>query len=153
MAEFKVIETQDELDRIVGDRVQREKDKAKKVEESLKSEIETLQATLKENETKVSEYDKLVNSHKDEVAQLTGQIKSLQLQEIKHRIAHENGLPYELADRLTGDTEELLRKDAEALKGFVTPQKVMPLASTEQPADDPKEAAWKQTVKELTQKI
>ena len=37
------------------------------------------------------------------------------------------GLPYEMASRLKGDTEEALREDAEALKGLMG-NKTAPLA-------------------------
>ena len=159
MAEFKTIETQEQLDHILGERLGKEKDKWRKAEESLTTEIETLKKTITEyesqirtNATQIAEIDEMKNSHKDEVAKLTGRIKELELQETKRKIAHDNGLPYELADRLTGDDGEALTKDAEALKGFIAPVKVMPLATTEKEPESGLDAAWKQTVQSLTQK-
>jgi hypothetical protein len=41
------------------------------------------------------------------------------------------GLPYELAERLAGETEEELMADAKTLTGFVKPQTAPPLRTTE----------------------
>ena len=42
---------------------------------------------------------------------------------IVHAIAHEKGLPYELAERLSGETEQDIAADAEKLAQFVGSQK------------------------------
>lgn len=119
MADFKIIETQEELDRIIGERLDREKAKASKNEETLRGEIESLQKSLAERETSLADLTEKQNGHADEVAKLTSEIAGYRLKAIKHQIAHENGLPYELAERLTGDDEETLRADAETLKGLI----------------------------------
>lgn len=119
MAEFKTIETQEELDRIIGERLERERSKASKNEETYKSEIETLKKSLTEKETVLADLTEKQNGHADEVAKLNSEIAGYKLRAIKHQVAHENGLPYELAERLTGETEELLRADAETLKGLI----------------------------------
>ena len=61
------------------------------------------------------------------------------------RIAHEVGIPYELAGRLTGENEEALRKDAEGLIKIMGSQthKAPPLKNTEPPVADTKTAAFK----------
>ena len=43
------------------------------------------------------------------------QIDTLKISALRTKIAYEAGLPPELADRLTGDTEDDIRKDAELL--------------------------------------
>lgn len=35
------------------------------------------------------------------------------------RIAHENGIPFELADKLSGSDEEAIKKDAETMAKFL----------------------------------
>ena len=148
MADFRTIETQEELDRIIGERLEREKSKAEKATESLKTEIESLKKTLSESESKVKTLTETQNGHADEVAKLTSEIASYKLKAIKHEIAHQNGLPYELADRLTGDTEELLRADAETLKGLIntnkTPSAPPPVFRSEkEPGDERREELLK----------
>ena len=56
------------------------------------------------------------------------------------RIALEFGLPYGLASRLSGETEEAIRADAKALAamlgGSTSPSAPPPLADTEAPAEE-----------------
>lgn len=47
---------------------------------------------------------------------LRAQVKTHATAAVKSRIAREFDLPFELANRLTGDSEEEIRKDAESLK-------------------------------------
>lgn len=151
MAEFKVIETQEELDRIIGDRLEREKAKATKNEESFKAEIESLKKTISDSQATITDLTEKQNGHADEVANLTKQIASYKIREIKHQIAHQNGLPYELAERLTGDTEEELTKDAETLKGLMGASKPVetPKYTPETPPADDKTQDLKQVLEKL----
>jgi hypothetical protein len=76
------------------------------------------------------------------IAELTGKVSTYELSSLKARIAHEVGLPYDLANRLTGADEKELRTDAESLSKLVSvPSKpgVPPLKSTEPASgkDDP----------------
>ena len=151
MAEFKTIETQEELDRIITERLEREKAKATKNEESYKTEIESLKKTLSENQATITELTDKQNGHADQVAELNKQIASDKIREIKHQIAHQNGLPYELAERLTGETEEDLTKDAETLKGLMgasKPQEI-PKYNPETPPADDKTQDLKQVLEKL----
>lgn len=59
-------------------------------------------------------------------------IKALEAENLRIRIGARNGLPDELIDRLKGDTEEEILKDAEKLLGLVTGKKP--------PTQRPKEA-------------
>jgi hypothetical protein len=56
---------------------------------------------------------------KDQHAQVLVESAKTKLESVRLKLAVENGLPLELADRLTGDTEEALKADAEVLKKFV----------------------------------
>jgi hypothetical protein len=58
------------------------------------------------------------------------------------RIAHETGLPYELAERLSGTTEEDIRKDAETLAQFTSQAPATPSFSSEPPVGDSTNAAF-----------
>ena len=50
---------------------------------------------------------------------------------MKNRIAYENKLPLELANRLIGETEDELKADAEQLASLVRPSAAPPLKSTD----------------------
>ena len=106
--------------------------------------INELERTLKETSEKLGGFDK-------EIADRDAKIKSYETEILKQKIARENGLPYKLYNRLTGETEEELTKDAKALaeifKASSTP---VPLANPEAPiSTDNKDASYKQMLKQL----
>lgn len=130
MPEFKPIETQEALDAIIKDRIERAKksaadETAKKYEGYLSpddvkkhtDQITALTDKLKESETKI--------------ADLTAKNSAYEIASVKTKIAHEVGLPYELADRLSGTTEEEIRKDADALSKFAMHPQATPSFSAE----------------------
>ncbi len=153
MAEFKIIETQEELDRIVGERAIREKEKFAKVEENYKKQIAEFEKTLAERDTMISELSETQNSHNDEVAKLTAEVAGLKLNDLKHRIANEYSLPYELAGRLTGDDEDSLKKDAENLKRYIGAQRTAPpLATAEVEPEDTKKSDFRELAKKIAER-
>lgn len=103
-----------------------------------------LEAALKANSEKLAGYDK-------EIATRDERIKGYETGLLKQKIARENGLPYKLYDRLTGETEEELTKDAKALAEiFKSNSTPVPLANPETPINtDSKTASYKQMLKEL----
>lgn len=120
MAEgFKTIETQEELNAIIGERLKRSETKHAEETADLRKEIETLKADkdalskkMQEESTKYAEYDK-------NLTELQGKVKKYETDSVKTRIAKEVGIPAELFDRLRGETEEELKKDAESLKALL----------------------------------
>ena len=106
--------TQADVDKIVGDRLQRERSKYSDYE------------ALKE---KADKYDEVVESEKTELQKVTERAEALQteldsmkkaeaIREIKTKVATETGIPAHL---LTGETEEVCREQAEAIKAFAKP--------------------------------
>lgn len=106
--------TQADVDKIVGDRLQRERSKYSDYE------------ALKE---KADKYDEVVESEKTELqkamekaealeAELSSMKKAEAIREIKTKVATETGIPAHL---LTGETEEACREQAEAIKAFAKP--------------------------------
>lgn len=85
------------------------------------------------------------------VAELNGKVGSYELASLKARVAHEKGIPYELATRLTGDNEEALAADAESLSKLIsttTKPAAPPLKSTE-PTGNGKDSAYKALLNNL----
>ena len=108
MSEFKVIETQEEFDNAVKDRIARAQ---KTVEEKYKD-----YDSLKQKNT---DYESEIATYKTDKATLENEKKSLQdeldkakVTAIKYKVAVETGIPINLADRLQGNTEEEITKDA-----------------------------------------
>ncbi len=115
MADFKPIETQEAFDAAVAD---------------VKKQYEGWLSPEDYN-AKTSDLAKQLEANKTTIADLTAKAKAYESGALKMRIAHENGIPYELAGKLSGDTEEEIKKDAETLAKFVKNQQPQPLANTE----------------------
>lgn len=92
---------------------------------NLKDTVTTLENSLKEFE-----------GYEDKLAEKDNKIKEYELKNLKYRIANENGIPLELASKLSGETEEDLKKDAETLSSFITKKQTLPLRTTEPQVDD-----------------
>lgn len=88
-----------------------------------------------------------------QVAELNGKIKAFETAALKSRIAHEAGLPYDLAGRLNGDTEEAIKADAEKLSALFKKSKPSePLKDTEPQGVGGEDAAYKQLLREINDK-
>lgn len=126
MADFKPITTQEEFDAAIGDRIKREResmakkygdyDDLKKRIAEQETQIGDLTKERDDNAKKYAGYDKTV-------ADLQAQVKGYETSSVKMRIAHENGIPYDMAARLSGETEEDIRKDAAVMARFVNKDK------------------------------
>ena len=139
MAEvFTPITTQEQFDSVMKDRLERERSSVtKKYEgytsptdvEQIKKDYDTQISTLsKDAETKAKKYE----DYDKQLADRDSKIKSYETASVKTRIAHETGLPYEMANRLSGEAEEDIRKDAEALVKLIGNNKPKaPLADPE----------------------
>ena len=123
MSDFKPIETQEQLDALIGDRIAKAKRKAAEEYadyEDIKKrlgEYESQIATLSEQ---IKVKDEAIGSHDAIVAELNSKVQSYATAAAKMKIAHEFGLPYEFATRIKGETEEDMRADAKALSKFIS---------------------------------
>ena len=152
MSEFKTIETQEELDNIVKERLRREREKFGDYDDLKKrvSELKTENGTLK---TSIEETKKTITESEAQITDLQGKVTNYETASLRTRIALQNGLPYELADRLQGADEEELKADAERLAGFMRPATPpAPLRDTEPPMGDDKTMQMKQMLRELQPK-
>jgi predicted nuclease with TOPRIM domain len=142
--EFKVIETQEQLDAILKERLTRQEESINKKYadyEQLKKKVGELESanqklgqSATESASKLTEYEK-------QIAEKDLKIKGYEANSVKNRIALEVGLPFEMASRLKGETEEEIRKDAELLfKAIGASKPVAPLANPEVPTDGKNQA-------------
>ena len=142
--EFKVIETQEQLDAILKERLTRQEESINKKYadyEQLKKKVGELESanqklgqSATESASKLTEYEK-------QIAEKDLKIKGYEANSVKNRIALEVGLPFEMASRLKGETEEEIRKDAELLfKAIGASKPVAPLANPEVPTDGENQA-------------
>lgn len=116
---FKVIETQEQLDNVLGERLKRERETVKKEFEGYLSpgEIEKKYAGYLSPEKEKEKYAGYISA--EEAAKKDEKIQEYESFSVKTRIAHETGLPYEFVGRLSGATEEEIRKDAESLAKLI----------------------------------
>ena len=100
--------------------------------DDIKIENKTLKDTVTTLENSLKEFE----GYEDKLTEKDNKIKEYELKNLKYRIANENGIPLELASKLTGETEEDLKKDAETLSSFITKKQTLPLRTTEPQVDD-----------------
>lgn len=137
--EFKVIETQEDFDKAIQKRLQRaEREAADKYSDYLAPDkVDELKKSYDEKLKKAEEDLKVANEkiagHDQIVADLTTRATTAESSLLKSRVAHEAGVPYELAGRLVGNTEEELKADAEKLAPFLTTKSAPPLRTTDMP--------------------
>lgn len=147
----KAITTQEELDAIISDRLKR---KEKQIEEkyadynSLKEKSEKYDTDIEALKTKLSEANNSASTANATIAELTNKVKGYERDSEKMKIAHECGIPYELAGRLTGDDEQALREDALKIKGLLGGG-APPLRSGENGGASGIDAAYKTLAKNL----
>lgn len=154
------IETQEQMDGLFKDRLNRAEEKHRKEleevkasfadydslkanAESAKGEIEALKGQLIEANEKVSGFDSTL-AEKDKI------IKGYEVESLKTKVAAEMGLTFEARSFLSGDTEDAIRESAETLKALIGKQHTAPMASHEPSgANNDNRAAYAQLANSL----
>ena len=149
---FKAIETQEELDRIITDRLSRQKEgfdkqlgefeQLKTAKADLESQVGTLQSTIEQSKVGQEDYTK-------QISDLTSKVAGYETANLRTRIALQNGLPYDLADRLVGDDEESIKADAERLSSFVAKKQPTPPLKDLENNDVSSDGAYRKLVEGL----
>lgn len=114
--------------------------------DALKNEKEQLEQQLQQLNDKLTVQEKELRG----VEELQSKLKTYELENLKIKIANQAGIPLDLAGRLSGETEEEIKADAEKLAGLITTQKPkLPLKPTEPQNVDPKEKAYEKLLENL----
>ncbi len=159
MAEFKVINTQEEFDERIKERIERAEKKAtekaadafkgwaspddmKALQEKHKGEIEKLNAAHAEELKKYEGYDA-------KFAEYENEIKGLKTSALKAKIANEMKLPMDAVEFLQGDDEKTISESATKLSKLATPHGVGMVRNTEQAASNKKDDAFKKMLAQL----
>jgi TolA-binding protein len=122
MGEFVPINSQEELDKVLASRLQRERDTVTK---SFQTQIEERDQKITGFESTIADLNKQIetlNGQTGRVAELEAKVREYETASVKTRIARETGLPAELADRLSGADEAAMRADAENLAKLLKSQ-------------------------------
>lgn len=138
MSEFTPINTQEEFNQRISQRLE----EARNAERQKFADYETVKKDL---ETAMADAQK-----KDQtITDLQTQLKGSRAELAKTRIALEKGLPVEMSGRLTGETEEEIRKDAEALSALFAKRNPAPRRDPEPGAGNEKDKALRSMLAEL----
>lgn len=138
---FTKIETQEQFDEAIKERIARvEKQTREAVEQELTKKYSDYEELKKQNESyagqvskfneEKSKFEATIADNSKKIDELTAQSKAHETNSVKMRIALEQGLPYELATRLNGATEEEIKKDCEGLLKMVG-KTIAPISSNE----------------------
>lgn len=121
MSEFKTIETQEELDKIIKKRLEQ---KDREVAEAYKDYMspDDVKAMKADYEKQIQDANKLVEdanaklkTFDETVSKLTKRAEAAEVSNLKTKVAIDNNVPIKLASRLVGTTEEELKADAQQL--------------------------------------
>ena len=150
MSEFRVINTQEEFDEAIGERLKRERETVRKEFEGYLSPeaVEKKYRGYLSLEEVEKKYEGYLSA--EEASKKDALIQKYESDSVKTRIANELGIPYELAVRLNGTDEESIRKDAETLRGIIGTQRkpVAPLMKEGDQGDET-DAALKTMLSEM----
>lgn len=147
------ITTQEQFDEAIKERLLRESKKyegytspkdLEKLKADYDKQIGDLNGALLAANEKAAKYDQ-------DIAERDAKIKGYETNSVKMRIAHEAGLPYEMYSRLTGETEDDIKKDAESLSKLMkSGTQAPPPASAEKvTATDSTTAAYRGMLKSM----
>lgn len=90
------------------------------------------------------------DTHAATIADLQKQIKGHETTALKQRIAQEKGIPFEMASRLTGETEKDIRADADTIVGHLRAYKgTAPLAEPNQPTEEGNRAGLRNLLRSM----
>ena len=149
--EFTPIETQEQFDAMVKDRVERAKKSAAKEFETQLKDLEQLKESVTAKETeidtlkaKITDLEAEKKTSGESFNSMQKELSAVKLSALKQRIAIDAGIPLEMADRLNGEDEESIKEDAEKVKGFWGAKHVAPSFKTEEVPTDPAEAGFRE---------
>ena len=153
MGEFTPINTQEELDRVLSSRLQRERDTVTK---TFQTQIEERDQKITGFESTIKDLNKQIetlNGQAGRITELEGKIREYETASVKTRIARETGLPADLADRISGADETAMRADAENLAKLLKSQQApAPMyRPTGEGANDGKDAALRSLLDRVRQ--
>lgn len=152
--EFKPIETQEQLDAIIQERIARaEKKAAEKYADydELKTSLTDKDKQIADLSEQLKAQGEKVTGSDEKVKELEAKVHEYETASVKTRVAHEEGLPYELASKLSGNDEDAIRQDAKAMAKFIQKPAQAPIGSNEptSASDDPVAAAFKSMSQEI----
>lgn len=131
MSEFTPINTQDEFDAAIKDRLARQEAKIRGEYSDLEKQSQSWQAEKESYEKTIADNKTAFEDLNQKYTEASGKIAVYETDALKTKIAVETGLPMELRSYLSGSDENEIRKSAEGLSKFTKQASVPPLANAE----------------------
>lgn len=153
MSEENKMFSQEELNSIISDRLNKEKTKYEEQLKNMEAQNTSYKDQIAKFNTQLEEINKKVAEHEAAMKEKDAKIHDYETQSVKMRVAREMDIPYELAMRLNGETEDDIKKDADIIKALFNQAKPsQPLGSTETSSGTNQEAGWRQIADSLIKK-
>lgn len=154
--DFKPIETQEQFDEVIRERLARENKKYEgwtspdKLQE-IKDGYEQNASKKFEGYTSPEDLQTMKNNYESQLETIRNENTSLKASQLRSKVANEFKLPAEMASRLQGTTEEELRTDAKTLAELVSTNKaiVLPLHGGSTGGSTDKNAAVKELLSQF----
>lgn len=144
-AEFTPITTQDDFNNAIKARLTREREAIEK----RYSDYAELKKANKELSGQLEAHTNDANTIND----LQDKVSKYETDSVKTKVALEKGLPYQMASRLNGSTEEEIRKDADAIMGVIGTNKAVAPIKTGEPSQlDEHRSALKEVLEKAVKK-
>jgi len=116
--DFKPITSQEQLNKIIQERVSREKKKS----EEVTNQISAISKQLEELTEKYQEAEKSSSELAEKYKKLQTENEMYAKNALKQKVATENNLPANAVEFLQGDTDEELTQSAAKLRSLLSPQ-------------------------------
>ena len=150
MSDFKPIESQEDFEKAISQRLEEERAAVRKEFKGYLSpdDVSEKYKDFLSPEQVAEKYKNYLTP--EQAAEKDLMIKKYEKNSKKVKIAMDEGIPYELAGRISGETEEDMKKDARTLAGFLKKTNTYPGYEPE-PYGKPKaqEAAIKKMLNDL----
>lgn len=143
--------SQADLDRLVKERLERERKKFADYDE-LKKAKDELEELKKKDLSELERERQEKEAIKAEKARVDAEIAALKVEGLKSRLVLAAGLPLELVDRVRGTTEEEIKADIEQVKKFLKPTSVGAPTNPGTQKDESDEARGKRFAEERAKK-
>lgn len=140
MADFKVIETQEQFDEAIKKRIEQAErttkeafkdylspEEVQKLKDDFDVQIKDIQKKNKDDLDALKKQMAADSEKIKKVNELEGKCQEYELKITRYSVAHEKGIPFEFAERLVGTTKEELEKDADSISSFVRTKGAPPL--------------------------
>lgn len=157
--EFAPITSQEALDAVIKDRLNRQNEKHSKEVEELKAQLKALedvkakesdyQSQLDELNKSLAEASDKITEYDSQIAEKDKAIHGYEVGAIKNQVAQELGLSFDAVELLKGEDEETIRKSAETLKTLISKANPSPVITGEPAIVNQKQASIESAYKQM----